>query len=432
MKYLLISLFSILSLLSTQFIWAQAYIEGNVMDISNDSILANAKVSTNTYLLTITDDYGYFKIPYNQSITYINVQMLGYEQKIIQLQNINPNKPLSIKLIPKTEQLKEVMVEGKQLIYNRKINKYDVLDYTFMGDSLFVLQKQMGKNNRSLILLNQNFDSLAVLNTLPKNSKALFKDCLGYVHLLTKDSAYQIVLYQNEILFYKPYAMQHFNEIFKPCLFSLNGSLFFEQALANGYGHQIFFLNDSLKQKQNFIRSIDYKNANEFLQNSEIYRYYSTIPFASTNDSATIARISLSHFNLEYLTRIENKPIQNTIYLYKDTIVYFNYHNAKLQLYSNVKKEPKNIDIVYDRDKSNWTNNILEDPVNKSLYMLKKERAVYKIYHLEVQTGKLTYVSALSIFKGKDLKINNGYLYYLTNASNSAYHIKKLARIALR
>ncbi len=290
MKYRFVYLLTIIFMLFAQWLWAQNqtnYIEGYVLDISNDSILTDAKVTTNTNMSAITDTYGYFKLPWTAGVQSLEVSILGYQTKTVELQTQSATHPLKILLMPKTEQLKEVAVEGERVLYNRKLNKYTVLDYAFVGDSIFVLQEQMGNKNKSLVVLNQDFDSLAVLNSLPKNSRHLFKDCLGYLHLLSKDSAYQIVVQKHHILFYKPYDIQYFNKIFKPCLFVKDGSLFFEQLIAHGFGHEIFFLNDSLKQKQVFIRSVDRKRAVDFLQSTPFYKYYSNIPNASTNDSKT-------------------------------------------------------------------------------------------------------------------------------------------------
>ncbi len=430
MRYQFTHLLTIIFILSAQWLWAQNqtnYIEGYVLDISNDSILTDAKVTTNTNISAITDMYGYFKLPWTAGMQSLEVSILGYHTKIIDLQTQLVTHPLKILLIPKTEQLKEVAVEGERVLYNRKLTEYTVLDYAFVGDSIFVLQEQMGNKNKSLIVLNQHFDSLAVLNSLPKNSRHLFKDCLGHLHVISKDSAYQIVVQQHHILFHKSSDIYRFNKKIKHCLFRKDGRLFFERSIARGFGKEIFVLNDSFKNKQVFISSIDFKRAEDFAQHARAYRIHNRNTIVATNDTAILQSIDFSTNRSRFLKLIACKPIQNAICLFKDTIVYCNYLNSKLELFADVTKEPKEIAIDYDV-KSNWTDNILQDQVDKELYILKQQRMEHHIYHLQVQTGKLTYVTSLSVFEGRDLKVNNGYLYYLTNVSKNAYHIKRLAR----
>ncbi len=430
MKQRFTYLLTIIFILSAQWLWAQNqtnYIEGYVLDISNDSILTDAKVTTNTNISAITDMYGYFKLPWTAGVQSLEVSMLGYRTRIIDLQTQSAIHPLKILLMPKTEELKEVTVEGERVLYNRKLTEYTVLDYVFVGDSIFVLQEQMGNKNKSLIVLNQHFDSLAVLNSLPKNSRYLFKDCLENLHVISKDSAYQIAVQQHQILFHKSCDIYRFNKKFKHCLFRKNGRLFFERSIAKGFGKEIFVLNDSSKNKQVFISSVDLKSAEDFAEHARDYRIHNRNTTASTNDTAVLHSIDFSTRHARFLKLIGCKPILNAIHLFKDTIVYCNYLNSKLELFADVTKEPKEIAIDYDV-KSNWTDNILQDQVNKELYILKQKRMEHQIYHLQVQTGKLTYVTSLSVFEGHDLKVNNGYLYYLTDVSKNAYHIKRLAR----
>jgi hypothetical protein len=73
----------------------------------------------------------------------------------------------------------------------------------------------------------------------------------------------------------------------------------------------------------------------------------------------------------------------------------------------------------------------LIDPLRDKIYLISKSKAYYQVYLVDTNLGKLTFLTKISIFKGDNLKVNNGFLYYLTSPSSSVNQVKRLSRIKL-
>ncbi|OYT16287.1 MAG: hypothetical protein B7C24_08665 [Bacteroidetes bacterium 4572_77] len=189
-------------------------------------------------------------------------------------------------------------------------------------------------------------------NDIPKGANRIFKDCLNSFHVLTKDSAYQIVLYHDYISLYEPYDIHWFNQTIEACLFKKDRNLFFEFSTYQGYGHEIIYIDEINKTRNIFTKYVDTESYSSLLEDiSAISSYYflHSVVNTSTNDSLTISHIN--NFNREnrYIRKFENQTIKNTIRLINDTIIYFNYYESKIQYFSNLTVPP--IDIDYQNTK---------------------------------------------------------------------------------
>ncbi len=408
-------------------------IKGYIVDSITQQKITNVNiVSINDTYGTTTNENGYFN--FSVSIpAVIDFSTIGYKNKIIVFELFRDTS-IFLQLSPKDYELDEISIGGENTTYNYYFNKFSVLDYNFIGENILVLQKQRSIGGViSLVLLNHIFDTLSSNTNLPDKSTKLFKDCLGSVHLLTNDSAYQIAADSSEIVFYKPHELNWFNQLLNNCLFKKNENIFFINTINRGFGHEIIYINETDKKTKLLIRYNDTENLSKLAENmEEISKYYflHSAVNASTNDSATIKHIRGFNQEYRYISEIENNPIKNTISLVNDTIIYFNYYKSKLQLYTSVNELPIDISIDYNKTYG-WGQNIIKDEPNAKLYSIIEDKSYIKIFEINYKNGSLDYITKLSKFNYEEIKINNGYVYYLNNLSSSRYHIRKLSRIKI-
>lgn len=408
-------------------------IQGYIVDSISQGNIANANiVSLDKQHGTTSDEMGFFNITIN-SPTSLKVSVLGYNSKVIRFEN-HRDTSIVLQLLPKAYELKEVSVGSQQMTYNYALNKFTVLDYNFIDDNILVLQKQRKmRGDVSIVLLNNNFDTISFVHNLPNTSTKIYKDCLGSVHLLTKDRAYQIIIDSTGMSFYKAHDLNKFKQLLDNCLFKQDDNIFFINTTNIGFGHEIIYINETEKKAKLLLKYTDRESFSKLVDNTnDISQYYylHTIANASTNDSATIAHIHGFNREYRYFSEIENKPVKNAIAIVNDTIVYFNYYKSKLQLFSQVDKQPIEVDITNYKAKG-WSSHIIKDEMNNDLYTAIKHQAFLKIFAVDYNNGTLKFATQLSRFSCEAIKINNGYIYYLSNPSMSRYHIKRLSRIKI-
>ncbi len=408
-------------------------VNGVVFDSISNRPMANINILTDKPNSgSVTNENGFFQIQ-SESPLSLEFSFVGYQTKRIHLV-FNGDTMLNILLTPKTFELNEVSISGDKNTYNATIPRYTVMDYSFMGDSIFVLQKERSINgNTSLVLLNENYDTILFLSELPKGARKIFKDCLNSHHILTADSAYQIGFDSQGILFYQPHEIKLFQQILGNCLFRKNSDIFFENETFGGYGHEIIFINESTKTRKVFVNTLDTSNLttlNKKISDISSDYYLHNIVNASTNCTTTIEHIhAFDHFN-RYIREYENKPVKNTLVLLKDTLVYFNFIESKIQIISNIESSPVEIPIDARQIKK-WGPELLNDPVEQRVYSLVKNKAFYEVYLIDIKTATGKFITRISVFDGDDFQINHGYLYFLKSPASTANQVRKLSRVKL-
>jgi hypothetical protein len=406
-------------------------ISGQIIDSISQKTIKNVHIgSPGSNIGVISNTNGFFEMRVRSHPIVLEFSFIGYEAKKVTVSSENDTNFI-VYLIPKTYELSEVNVNENSDTYNANIYKYSVLDYEFMGDSILLLQKRRSAGGRaSLVLLNWNFDTLLYKRNLPKGISKIFKDCLNSYHLISNDSAYQIAIMGDSLALYQPFEINWFQQIMGGCIFKKEQNLFFEFPIYQGFGHEIVYINEETKKKNLFVRYVDKKQFERMVNDmSEISSYYylHDAVNAATNDSATVKHIHYYDYHSRFLKEINDLPIKNAICLNKDTIHYFNFYESKIQSFSQLDQPPVEVEIDY-KAQLGWSADLFTDAIDHKIYSLIKNKSDFIVYALNIKEGTTEYKTRISVFEGQNLKINNGYLYYLKNPSANSYQVKKLSR----
>ncbi len=140
-------------------------ISGFVFDEQTNKRIENANISLlNKGFVVYTGDKGEFLIKITDSKDKLIVSALGYENKIIELDLLTENKVYlqSIPLLPKYEELKNVIVLNKNLKYKVvKLNPQKVVTYSKFNNGHFecvLIKNEIGKKGK-LKEITLNFET---------------------------------------------------------------------------------------------------------------------------------------------------------------------------------------------------------------------------------------------------------------------------------
>lgn len=430
--YFVLFLFLSLSLFSQT---KSRLVTGYIIDAISKEKKSNINiVATKNNQGTTSDEKGYFEMILPISHDTLHFSLVGFHSKTVCISG-NQDTSIIVEMLPKVYKLKEVAITGENNTYNAQVNGFSILDYGFIGDSILILQRRRSSRGLpSLVLLDGDYDTIVYKNDLPKQSKMLFKDCLGTYHVIAKDSAYQISFDDDCISLYEPFHLAWFYQVLGDCIFKKEENLFFEWPICEGFGHQVIYVNERSKIRSLFVKYIDVEGLSSYGENiMDISNYYSLhgVPNGSTNDSATIHHIHFySHFR-RYFKEFQNEPLMNNICLFHDTIFYFNFHESKIQCFSDLVQPPAELPLNEDNTKG-WKGEFVIDQIGGKIYSIEKNKTYYNIYTFDMENGEFDYCTRVSQFKGENLNINNGFVYYLTNPSTSSGSIAKLSRIKLK
>ena len=100
-------------------------LKGTIRDASDQSYISNAYIYTNSGVSTVADSLGGFKLSYpGQSLAYIVISHIGYQNDTIFTSQIKPNRTIEVKLASLPTHLNEVVVYDvydSALILMRKV-----------------------------------------------------------------------------------------------------------------------------------------------------------------------------------------------------------------------------------------------------------------------------------------------------------------------
>jgi len=376
-----------------------------------------------------SDEHGLIIIPLEANDTLV-IYQLGYYIKKIATSDVTKNNNLVL-LKSKIITLNEISIKSSKRDTLQANNNVVFLDFDFYDDYILALINKGGKHN-SVLILNMNGVSISE-KKLSINSETIFKDCFENIHLITKDSSYQIYYNYQHVNLLEPYSISAFNSFLKPCeCYNGNNSIFkitHYKKLKNTF---ILYDNKSQNNKQiiacisdseaikgfnmdydiNYFLSqrksgIDYKtSASEINNHIDQLREQVTLPF--------------DYANLLKPVESEIKKIDSTFILidYSHQLISTFSTNGKLinTIFLNSLKEmiPK-LNIDYD------TQNLIFSKLNN--------KGILILYRFDKNKNKLTHQFELkSFYFIKKIKIKANNLYFINKDKSSSMTKSKIIK----
>jgi len=162
---------------------------------------------------TQTDENGKVEIQASNKDTLV-IYQLGYFLKKVTINDITKNQNI-VFLKSKNITLEEVVVKSSVIDTFQNNNNNVFIDFDFYDDLILSIINK-GKTYNSLQLLENNGKKVCEI-PLKIKAELLFKDCFENIHLITKDSVYQIYYNYQTISLLKPYHISKFYAFLQPC-----------------------------------------------------------------------------------------------------------------------------------------------------------------------------------------------------------------------
>lgn len=295
MKFMIIRNILIFCFLSTCSICkAQTYIKGIVKNKQSNEPIINASVFlSNTTFGTITNESGYFEIKFNNQLnTDLVISSIGFKTNVININQIDIEKKLTIFLTPKHDDLDEVIVE-------------DFKKETWQKWGRFFIENFIG--------VNPNSSECEILNTesikfkFSKKNQQLIAYCDSFLIIQNKALGYNIQYklenfeynFKNNILYFEGYPL--FNEanikrkrlrekirVNREIAYKGSSTHFFKSLYQNQLQEQGFVVRKLVKEpnlvKQNLnaylnniVKQKGFNGINDFLNKSDSAAYFKKI-----------------------------------------------------------------------------------------------------------------------------------------------------------
>lgn len=391
----------------------QTVITGNVSDRKSFTPVANANISiAGSNKGCATNSEGEFTMAPDSLPFYLIISHIGYETQRIWLEKSPGNLHLNIQLNPVVKMLPEIEVSAKhEPVVFFKDEQYSVLDYEVENTLVYLLIFRYRLARSQLICLSDQGDTVATSGLLPFKPGSLFSDCLGYVHVLSEDSAYQVFLNRDLILFPYHCGISKFRATMSDCVASSENWLYFREESLDHLTVNFFRIHRKTSRKDYLASAADHEKMKILRDNPQDYYYLTmdTLP-------ATPAEI------LEYtwVNKILYKANTSILKKIGDTLVIFNTADGSMNFYTLDGHHLSRLQIpALNKPGEKWTTEILFDELNHQAYTSFLNNGKMKIYRIDLVSGKLIYKFSTSHVFPEKLRINNNFLFYMYHMPGS-------------
>ncbi len=406
---------------------------GVVVD-QNNKVLSNAHVVDivqNTQV--VSNSVGKFTLPVKAG-SIVKVSYVGYSSQYINITDQKDTINVTVRLKIGAKDLREVTVTIGRMKKVVDQNSVNILDYVPYDHFVLALKSYKSKKILSFEGTDTTIKSFDLESI---NAKSFYEDCFGNIHILSKDSSYQI--YVDSVLhIVSVSSLSDFEDILKPCVgafeensvfqsFSNHNKKYTLTAVAKEGGERKYFYSTWDKEAEQVARG-DYW--------AIIRRYNAYAPPEGnviTNGVWNGNLIALQlpgdkelNRMISWYLKIRGRELEISSYKANKQIITFDFLSDSIYAFKGNGDMVHRTKFHVPDDKVNRT--ILIDKATNDFYTLNQNNGLYSISSINLINGELKEVFTLNEQTfAKNVQLYGGWVYFLKN--KNGFH--KLYRIKL-
>lgn len=358
----------------------------------------------------VSDEEGSFSLILYDAPVYLNVSHVGYESQRIWIEESTPF--ITVLLGKSVTPLEEVEIRShSEPVPFFKDNQYAVLDYEVDSGCVWMIIYRFRRNNSELVCKTLQGETLACSGVLPVKPTELFRDCLGSMHLLSSDSAWQIEKEGERLHLLYPVSLSRLKASLGLCVASSDSLLFVREVSRDGMV-VIFSAVDKRSSKVSHLQVASDQEKMRLLRDQPYDRYLlmlDTIP----DDHETAAY-------MHWLKKVVFRPNTSSLHKIGNLMGIFNTTDYTLSLYTPSGALTTRLKLPIEQIKDGkWSNEIYIDDLRDKAYTSFRKGGLFTLFRIDLNTGDLKrQLTALHPFPRK-FRVHNNWLFYLYDIPGS-------------
>ena len=225
------------------------------------------------------------------------------------------------------QEIEEVYVSSSFTEIAFEDSRNYIIDFEVSELGYYVLLKHMRKYQ--LVRLDEELGVVSKMNLNFKPTQ-LFSDCLGNLHLLSKDSMYQINTYPNELSIFERNSIDLYHEFYKNCVGQSGNYVYMEEVKDFGQS-KIFYAFDQNRGSKHLIYKIE-----DSLAVADVHSEYRGILGDSHLETQRMQEIDIDQLGgsrdhmerIFFFMQVLSRPDYNPLFVRNDTTHIFDHTNG--------------------------------------------------------------------------------------------------------
>jgi hypothetical protein len=387
-------------------------INGIIIDKQTSKPIEDVYVAWEKGQMILTGSDGAFSINISKFPTKLTFSHLSYGLTEISLSE-KPEDPFYVRLDPEPSKIGEIQISGERLRILTQHNDYSIIDFEFDKNYMWMLGYVDNQvNKQRLFLANPYGDTICTIKV--RRAEKLFRDAFENVHLLTRDSAFQLLSQGDSIAFLYSTPRNLFDQTMQGILCGFNNKLVYKDynprnfymrlyylCEKDHYQHHITILTDTVGQmseKQDSKRDA-------IMTSKEMKNMWRTLR-SGYKPGSKIAAMVLP-------------PVLMNLFTYNDSLFVLNYFKDSLLCYSPDGKFVRAALVDFHKEKRLTGIDYKElefvtDPISNKIYVTERRIAGWALHPFDTMTGKLLPEILLPDFAGMTgIRAYNEAIYFL-------------------
>ncbi len=365
---------------------------------------------------TQTDFEGRFELTVKNLPCRLQLSHVAYKDKTILVES-----PTVFSLLdPLVSTLPEISVTATftpDTLLKEKL--YHVTDYDFVNDYLIMLTYPTNQRKSQLILLGPDKEEIHALPV--RNGRSLEKICLGNIYLKTDKTAFSISIKENKLILSDSMPAEQFTETLMPCLIAT--PLHFIYSLYPQDLHLVYYGIHRENEEKKIIADIS--NETEKVRELDDQRMSAQINAAVHASEASAA------FDQMFRKKILYKKLDLPIVALQDRLLVFNYLSNQILIYT-LEGDPQDFTLIDYHQRKDWKGQFFQDEVNDEIYEgFTGKHGELDIERVNLSTGETTKVITIPEAYPLEIKVRDGWVYYIHEKLGNGINKRLLRRLPL-
>jgi len=385
------------------------HITGQVIDGQNGQGLRNVNISLAMSTFgAVSGTGGDFDLVTDTLPANLVFSHIGYKTKRVWVEK--DVRDLVVILDPDVKMLQEVEVLDKTVAYPFfKDEKYSVMDYEVDQDLIYLLIYKFRKSRSELLCKTLSGDTLVPACPIHFKPTGLFLDCLGYLHILSKDSIYQVYLGRDSIQLTHRYSLDRFHDRLENCVASSDNYLYFKKKSPDKLRVDFIKIDRKTHKKEYIASAQDDVMLNVLRDNPADYYYL-------LNESIPDGRESFVDY--AWVRKILYKPNAAVMVRLGDSLCVFNTANGSLEIYNlDGQLFSEGVIPLALRDQRIWSKEIYVDSKTGLVYTSFLKNGVATLFWIDVSSYVRYRVMDISHPFPEKIRVHGDYLFYMYDVS---------------
>lgn len=333
---------------------------------------------------TLTDAEGRFSLSVEGAASALEVTHIGYQRHVVQLAD-REGKVLDIRMEVAGGIAPVLITAGPSRVFEDRtvhLYDYDLIDNRIVA---IIYDRQL---RRSKLVLLDDRDSIVDTELLPEEPGRLEKDCLGSVHALSRNYAFQLFLDRDEIAFYVD-SLRNYMRVVPPCLGNIGGHYYYVDSTMDDQILDFKTFDVETKTWKQFLHLADKDRIHQLMDPLDRYAGIAHSPIAMIpNISGFWEQVHKTDYESQFAKLAFFRPVEAQLRVIGDHVFVFDHLNGLIRRYAEAGNRLDSVAMQY-LDLPDRQRLLVVDEVRHEAYVSFERHGYSQIRRLDLSSGSL-------------------------------------------